>query len=239
MAILDAGGQAMFDACRSYLEAWLKPLGNRAGEVRIRTEKRMTEKAYVGKTKKTLPVSAFLPDKSWQKLFDTAGNYQTVLAAFVPEGGEFPIAGLGLQVGLEHHPEQWRAHDEQQLANTLSRMRGRQFEPAPVVNTLHVFNWVLNHDECDGYMGTSIGGMEDSLDELAARCPVLQAWHGQHTWMPLLDQVDPAALGIVASVTVVNGAVRIVLNEGQRPDDLELALLPILPVETARVRRLA
>jgi hypothetical protein len=58
---------------------------------------------------------------------------------FVPEGGEFPIAGVGLQVGLEHHPEQWRAHYEQRLADTLSRMRGRPFEPAPVVNMLHVF----------------------------------------------------------------------------------------------------
>jgi hypothetical protein len=70
-------------------------------------------------------MSAFLRDKTWQKLFDKAGNYQTVLATFVPEGGEYPVAGIGLQVGLEHHPEQWRAHYEQQLAGTMSRMRGR------------------------------------------------------------------------------------------------------------------
>ena len=46
-----------------------------------------------------------------------------------------------MQVGLEQYPEQWRAYHEQQLAETLSKMRGRPFDPAPVVNTIHVFNW--------------------------------------------------------------------------------------------------
>src|SRR5262249_35174571 len=137
VAIVADESQATLDACRAYLEAWLRPLADRTGEVRIHAQKRMTEKAYVGKSRKTLPLSGFQRDKTWQKLFETASNYQTVLATIYPKDGEYPIAGVGLQVGLERHTEQWREHYEQQLANTLRTMRGRPFERAPVVNTVH------------------------------------------------------------------------------------------------------
>ena len=185
VAILPDASQATLDACRSYLEAWLRPLAEQTGEVRIHAEKRMTEKAYVGKSRKTLPVSAFPRDKAWHKLFDTASNYQTVLATFFPTDADYPIAGVGLQVGLEQYPEQWREHYEQQMADTLSKMRGRPFDRAPVVNAVHVFNWVLNHADCYSYLGTSIDDMKDRIDDFAAQHPVLQAWHGQHTWQPL------------------------------------------------------
>jgi hypothetical protein len=293
VAIVPDGGQATLDACRSYLEAWLRLLPEQTGELRIRAEKRMTERAYVGKSRKTLPVSAFQRDKTWHKLFDTASNHQTVLVTIFPNDAEYPIAGVGLQVGLEQYPEQWREHYEQQVADTLSRMRGRPFERAPVVNTVHVFNWVLNHADCYGYLGTSIGDMKDRLDDFAAQHPVLQAWHSQYTWRPLFDhaddyhrtvyeehsvlnwfrgilqndgglnaskmslqwcrnvlrmvaphmwvcralfeQVDRAALEAVAQVTETNDAFKIALREGQGLDDLELALLPVLPVESVRV----
>jgi hypothetical protein len=293
VAILADERQPTLDACRAYLEAWLRPLADQTGEVRIHAEKRMTEKAYVGKSRKTLPVSAFQRDKTWHKLFDAASNYQTVLATIFPKDAEYPIAGVGLQIGMERHPEQWREHYEQQLANTLSTMRGRPFERAPVINTMHVFNWVLNHADCYGYLGTSIGDMKDRIDDFAARHPVLQAWHSQCTWQPLFDhaddyhrtvyeehsvlnwfrgilqtdsgldaskmslqwcrnvlrmvtpnmwicralleQVDRTALEAVAQVTETNDVFKIALNEGQRLDDLELALLPVLPVESARV----
>src|SRR4029450_9392212 len=45
VAIVRDEGQATFDACRSYLEAWLQPLAEQTGEVRIHAEKRMTERA--------------------------------------------------------------------------------------------------------------------------------------------------------------------------------------------------
>lgn len=295
VAIVADEGQATLDACQTYLEAWLRPLADRAGEVRIHAEKRMTEKAYVGKSRKTLPVAAFQRDKTWQKLFDTASNYQTVLATIVPKDAEYPIAGVGLQVGLERHQDEWRAHYEQQLAETLSKMRGRPFDRAPSVNTVHVFNWVLNHADCYRYLGTSIGDMTDGLDAFAAQHPVLQAWHSQCTWPPMFDhaydyhrtvyeehsvlnwfrgilqtdggldaskmslqwcrnvlrmvtphmwicralvqQVDRTALEAVAQVAETNDTLKIVLREGQRMDDLELALLPVLPVESARVHR--
>ena len=70
VAIVQDEGQATLDACRSYLEAWLRPLAEQTGEVRIHAEKRMTQRAYVGKSRKTLPVSAFQHDKTWHKLFD-------------------------------------------------------------------------------------------------------------------------------------------------------------------------
>jgi hypothetical protein len=298
VAIVRDDGQVTLDACRSYLEAWLRPLAERTGDVRIHAEKRMTPKAYVGKSRKTLPLSAFHRDKTWHKLFDPASNYQTVLATIFPHGAEYPIAGIGLQVGLEHYPEQWRAHYEQQVADTLRTMRGRPFDPAPVVNTVHVFNWVLNHADCYGYLATSIDDMKDRIDDFVAQHPasdVLQAWHSQCTWQPLFDhaddyhrtvyeehsvlnwfrgilqtdsglnaskmslqwcrhvlrmvtphmwvcralleQVDRAALEAVALVSETNDAFKITLREGQRLDDLELALLPVLPVESVRVHQ--
>jgi len=298
VAIVRDEGQATLDACRSHLEAWLQTLAGEIGEVRIHAEKRMTQAAYVGKTRKTLPVSAFQRDKAWHKLFNSGSNYQTVLASIFPNHAEYPIAGVGLQVGLEEYPEQWREHYEQQVADTLSTMRGRPFDKAPVVNTVHVFTWVLNHDDCYRYLGTSIGDMKNRLDDLVARHPVidvLQAWHGQSTWRPLFDhaddyhrtvyeehsvlnwfrgilpdggglngpkmslqwcrnvlrmvtphmwvcrtlfqQLDRAAVEAVAEVTETNEAFKIALREGQGLDDLELALLPVLPVESVRLHR--
>jgi len=38
-------------------------------------------------------------------------------------------------------------------------------------------------------------------------------------------------------VTESNDVFKVVLREGQKLDDLELALLPVLPVESARVRK--
>jgi len=295
VAIVSDEGQATMEACRSFLEAYLRPLAEQSGDVRIHAEKRMTQRAYVGKTRKTLPLSAFRRDKTWHKLFDSASNYQTVLASVFPHDAEYPIAGVGLQVGLEQYPEQWREHYEQQVADTLSKMRGRPFDRAPVVNAVHVFTWVLNHANCYRYLGTSIDEMKDRLDDFAAQQPVLQAWHSQCAWQPLfdhaddyhrtvyeensvlnwfrgilqtdgglnaskmslhwcsnvlrmvtphmwicrglLDQVDRPALEAVAQVTETNGAFKIALNEGRRLDDLELALLPVLPVESVRVHR--
>jgi hypothetical protein len=295
VAIVQDGGQSTLGACRSYLEAWLGPLGVQTGEIRIHAEKHMTARAYVGKSRKTLPLSEFQRDKMWQKLFEVGGNYQTVLATIFPKDAEYPIAGIGLQVGLEEYPEQWREHYEQQLADTLSKMRGRQFDKAPVVHTVHVFNWVINHADCYRYLATSIDDMKDRLDDLVARRAVLQAWHSQCTWQPLFDhaddyhrtvyeensvlnwfrgilhtdgglnpskmslewcrnvlrmvtphlwicralmnQVDRAALERVAHVSETNDAFKIALREGQGLDDLELALLPILPVESVRVQK--
>ena len=301
-AIVRDATQANLDACRAYLEAWLQPLAEQAGEVRIHAEKRMTERAYVGKTRKTLPMSEFLRDKAWPKLFDVASNYQTVLVSVFPKDAlrpgsglaEYPIAGVGLQIGMEQYPEQWREHYEQQVADTLAKMRGRPFARAPIVNTMHVFNWVLNHEDCYGYLGTSIDDMKAQIDGFAARHPVLQAWHSQSTWRPLfdhaddyhrtayeensvlnwfrgilqtdgglnapkmalewcsnvlrmvtphmwicgrlIDQVNREALESVAEVSATNDAFKVALKDGKGLDDLELALLPILPIESVRVR---
>ena len=58
-----------------------------------------------------------------------------------------------------------------------------------------------------------------------------------HMWVgrALIEQVDRAALDRVALVTEANDAFKIALREGRTLDDLELALLPILPVESVRI----
>ena len=53
----------------------------------------------------------------------------------------------------------------------------------------------------------------------------------------LRQQVDRAALEAVAQVTEAKDAFKIALREGQGLDDLELALLPVLPVESVRVHK--
>jgi hypothetical protein len=52
----------------------------------------------------------------------------------------------------------------------------------------------------------------------------------------LADQVDPAALRAVATVTQAEGGVWIEKLSSISMDDFEIALLPILPVETTRMR---
>ena len=293
VAIVRDEGQSSLDACRSFLEAWLRRLAGQSGELSIRAEKQMTGRAYVGRSQKTLPLSDVLQDRAWRKLFDHASNYQTVLAPIFPEHAAYPIAGVGVQVGLEHYPEQWRAHYEQQLADTLSKMRGREFEKAPVARTVHVFEWILNHPDCYSRLNTSIDEMKNRLDDFASRHSPLQAWHGQHAWQPLfdhadeyrrtvyednsvlnwfrgilqtdggldaskmslqwctnvlrmvtphmwmcralMDQVDRTVLDRVAQVTETRDLFKIALRKGQALDELELALLPILPVESVRV----
>ena len=61
--------------------------------------------------------------------------------------------------------------------------------------------------------------------------------HAMWIGRTLLEQVDRAELDSVALVTETNDAFKISLREGQRLDDLELALLSILPVESARIHK--
>jgi hypothetical protein len=51
----------------------------------------------------------------------------------------------------------------------------------------------------------------------------------------LIDQVDRTALERVAHVNEFDGVYQIALRPGCALDELELALLPILPVESARI----
>ena len=150
----------------------------------------MSTAAYVGKTKKTLPVSDFLDDKLWGKLFDDAANYQTVLVNFFPPNGDHPIAGIGLQHSFKRHEEKRTEYSEQQMAKTLTTMRGRPFDPLPPGGTWHVFMWVINHHDCYKLLGTSATEMEQQLDTFAAQCAPLQAWSSQCTWIPAFDSAE-------------------------------------------------
>ncbi|HMG87247.1 MAG TPA: hypothetical protein VK574_16060 [Terracidiphilus sp.] len=292
VAILHDEGQPTLDACKTWLEAWLRPLADhREGGIHIRAEKQMSESAYVGKTKKNLPVSDFLSHKIWGKLFDQAGNYQTVLVNFVPRDGDHPVAGIGLQHSFEERGT--RERGGQQLSGTLSTMRGRLFETLPLGGTWHVFKWIINHRDCYNYLATSGTAMDQQLDSFAAERAPLQAWSSQCTWKPefdsadsfertlyeessmlnwfrgilnndnglngakmtaqwcsnvlrmvtphmwlchnLIQQLDRAALEQAAEVSETNGGFRIALLPGCALDTLELALLPILPIENTRI----
>jgi len=59
-----------------------------------------------------------------------------------------------------------------------------------------------------------------------------------HMWLcpNLIDQVDKAALERVATVSEIDGSFRIEKRPNCAMDDFELALLPILPIESARIK---
>lgn len=93
-----------------------------------------------------------------------------------------------------------------------------------------VLNWFRGILQNDGGLNASKMSLEWCRNVLRMITP--------HMWMcrALLEQVDKTALEAVAAIGEANDAFRIVLKEGLRLDDLELALLPILPVESARLR---
>ncbi|MGA3041904.1 MAG: hypothetical protein ABSF54_14045 [Bryobacteraceae bacterium] len=293
VAILKDEGQVTLDACKTWLEAWLRPLADRQeGEIRIDAEKQMSSSLHVGKAKKTMPVSGFLSDRIWGKLFDCASDYQSVLVTFVPKGAECAIAGVGLQHSITEFIGRGKEEYDKPTADTLRAMRGRPFGSLAQGDTWHVFKWLANHADGYRYLDTSAGDMEWQLDSFAAERLPLQAWTSQSTWIPafdqaggyeqtvyeessvlnwfrgildghglehgkmtaqwcgnvlrmvapqlwlcrnLIDQVNRAALERVAQVGETNGAYKIALRPGCALDELELALLPILPVESARI----
>ena len=58
-----------------------------------------------------------------------------------------------------------------------------------------------------------------------------------HIWLcdTLIRQLDLAALRKVAAVAEMNGSFKIEKLAGCAMEDFELALLPILPIESARI----
>jgi hypothetical protein len=301
VAILPDEGQATLDTCRAWLEDWLRRVVGKGGEIRLHAERQMTEKLHVGKLKKTWPAASVLHDKAWARLFDRDNDYQGIVIGFVPEGGEFPVAGMGLHCSLR--PTSWNAGNPGQrrdeyrqllMALTLGKLRGHRSDGVKLGATVHVSNWVIAHDACYEYLETSAADMKRKLDTLAAECFPLQAWHGQSTWIPRFDladgyqatdyedmsvlnffrgilfepqhsltdqrmtlqwcsnvlrmvtphmwlcdsliaQVDRTNLERVATVSESNGRYKIEQRPGCAMDDFELALLPILPIESARI----
>jgi hypothetical protein len=289
-----------------YLERWFRPLSAKSGEVRVRAERQMTESFHVAKMKKAWPIGSVLADKSWSRLFNYENEYQTILMEFVQTGAEFPFAGIGLTYSLRGRKtaansdvsDLQEEYKKQMMGLTLGKMRGHEIAKLEPGHTLHVFNWIINHDECYRQLETSIGGMKRSLDAFAAESAPLQAWHGQSTWIPLFDQadsyegtiyedmsilnffrgilveqqfglkdqrmtaqwcanvlrmvtphmwlcanlveqVDKEALTRVAIVTGYDECYKIEKRGDYTMEDLELALLPVLPVESSRIRVLS
>jgi hypothetical protein len=194
VAILKDAGQATLDACKTWLEAWLRPLAEQGqGEVRINTEKKLPPGVFKpAKTRKSLPANKFLQDKAWEALFDSEKNYQSVLVSFVPGDRELEVAGIGLQFSHEdaYFPDYLTPGSVHaaQMARTLTVMRGRPFTGETYTGTLHAFQWVTNDSECYEWLKTSASDMARRLDWFAAANAPLQAWHHRCTWVPMFDR---------------------------------------------------
>jgi hypothetical protein len=94
-----------------------------------------------------------------------------------------------------------------------------------------VFNWFRGVDTCGG-LHRRMMSVQWCGNVLRMVTPDL--WVCRN----LIDQVDRAALERIAQVTEKGGVYRIALRSGHALDELELALVPILPIESARIKRL-
>lgn len=301
VAILPNEGQPTLDRSRAYIEDCLRPFAATGGLIRVRAERQMTEKFHVGKTRKEWSAATVLADKAWGKLFDAANDYQALVIEFIDAGGEFPIAGMGFnctmrmrRAAASSREAEADAYNVQALALTIAKMHGREPRDAAPGETVHLYNWVINHPDCLARIGTSIGEMTTRLDALAAEAAPLQAWHAQATWIPVFDRaedyestvyedmsalntfrgihhglafglkdrrltaqwcrnilrmvaphlwlcpdlmapLDRTALERVAMVSESGGSTKLEKRPDCAMDDFELALLPILPIESTRL----
>jgi hypothetical protein len=186
VAIVQNEGQATLDACRSYLEAWLRLLAEQTGEVRIHADSYRHVGTSIGDMKDRIDefaaqhavLQAWHSQCTWHPLFDHADDYHRTV--------------------YEEHG---------------------------------VLNWFRGILQTDGGLNASKMSVQWCRNVLRMVTP--------HMWVcrALLQQVDRAALEAVAQVTETSDAFRIALREGQGLDDLELALLPVLPVESVRVHK--
>lgn len=94
-----------------------------------------------------------------------------------------------------------------------------------------------NASALNWFMGVVEGGGLHRRIMSAQWCSNVLRMVTPHMWLcrNLIDQVARGALEKVAQVTETNGAYRIALHSGCALDELELALLPILPIESARI----
>jgi len=112
--------------------------------------------------------------------------------------------------------------------------------------------WIPQFDSAGSYMCTpyeeagllnwfrgilSDGGGLNNVKMTAQWCSNVLRMVTPHMWLcrDLLDQVDRSALERAALVSEANGTFKIVLRAGVGIDELEMALLPILPVESVRI----
>ena len=51
------------------------------------------------------------------------------------------------------------AYNARALALTIAKMHGRETHDAVQGETVHLYNWVINHPNCLAHLGTSIGEM--------------------------------------------------------------------------------
>ncbi|MGC2412416.1 MAG: hypothetical protein WA459_06945 [Stellaceae bacterium] len=83
-------------------------------------------------------------------------------------------------------------------------MHGRETRDAVPGETVHLYNWVINHPDCQAQLGTSIGEMIARLDGLAAAAAPLQAWHGQAAWIPVFDRAEGYESTIYEEMSALN-----------------------------------
>ena len=111
------------------------------------------------------------------------------------------------------------------------RVAGHGFVERTVYEEHSVLNWFRGILQTDGGLNASKMSLEWCSNVVRMVTP--------HMWMcrSLLAQVDRPTLEAVAQVTETNDAFKIVLRDGKGLDDLELALVPVLPVESVRLQR--
>jgi len=135
----------------------------------------------------------------------------------------------------------WQAHSVRGFISTagkkhVSRSRRARTKPATASTGSPNRAFPTHHKKPPPEKGARLFSFAMPLPT-APWCGNVLRMVAPHLWLcrNLFDQVNRAALERVASVGEANGVYKIALRPGCAVDELELALLPILPVESARI----
>jgi hypothetical protein len=144
-------------------------------------------------------------------------------------------------------------HLDTTLDDLKARLDALASEYAPLQAWHAQATWIPVFDRAESYEGTvyeemsALNFFRGILHEhqhglkdwrmSAAWCGNVLRMVTSHLWLcrGLVEQLDKAALERVATVTEQNGSTKVVKRPDCAMEDLELALMPILPIESARL----
>ena len=144
-------------------------------------------------------------------------------------------------------------HLDTTLDDMQARLEALASEYAPLQAWHAQATWIPVFDRAESYEGTAYEEMsvlnffrgilhehQHGLKDWrmnAAWCGHVLRMVTPHLWLcrRLVEQLDKAALERVATVTVQNGSTKVAKRPDCAMEDFELALLPILPIESARL----
>lgn len=114
-----------------------------------------------------MELTALRGDRSWDRLFDEASDYQSVFVDLFPADAIHPRAGLLMQATLQ--------------SETLASLR-RQHLSGGV--------WVIDHDDAYAALGLDAAGVATRFVTWIRLTTAVQGWSQSAAWIPMFDTYD-------------------------------------------------